>query len=71
MRQQNKRYCQTKTKVRSGAHASLPVEGYIVHPSVLNSSIEVAGTLLPFEETEIHPEVAGKVVMLSIKEGLM
>jgi membrane fusion protein (multidrug efflux system) len=41
----------------------------VVRPTVLNSSIEVAGTLLPFEETEIHPEVAGKVVMLSIREG--
>lgn len=48
---------------------SLGVEGYVVKPSVLNSSIDVAGTLMPFEETEIHPEVAGKIVMLSIKEG--
>jgi len=47
----------------------LSVEGFLVHPSVLNASIEVAGTLLPFEETEIHPEVAGKVIRLSIKEG--
>ncbi|KAA9041038.1 efflux RND transporter periplasmic adaptor subunit [Ginsengibacter hankyongi] len=54
---------------RPGANASLAVEGYVVTPSVLNSKIDVAGTLLPFEETEIHPEVAGKVVMLSIKEG--
>ena len=49
--------------------AALQVEGYIIHPSVLHSSIEVAGTLLPFEETEIHPEVSGKVTYLSIKEG--
>ncbi len=48
---------------------SLSVEGYLVQSSVLNSSIDVAGTLLPFEETEIHPEVSGKVVMLSINEG--
>ena len=58
---------------RAGSVASAPqalaVKGYIIHPSVLHSSIEVAGTLLPFEETEIHPEVAGKVVMLSIREG--
>lgn len=47
----------------------LSVEGFLVQPSVLHSSIDVAGTLLPFEETEIHPEVAGKVVMLSINEG--
>jgi membrane fusion protein, multidrug efflux system len=51
------------------AATSLSVEGFLVQPTILHSSIEVAGTLLPFEETEIHPEVAGKVVMLSIKEG--
>jgi membrane fusion protein, multidrug efflux system len=52
-----------------GSHSPLSVEGFKVGTSVLNSSIEIAGTLLPFEETEIHPEVAGKVVMLSINEG--
>lgn len=58
-----------KTEKKPQANAALSVEGYFVQSSVLNSSIDVAGTLLPFEETEIHPEVAGKVVMLSIKEG--
>ncbi|MDQ6757600.1 MAG: efflux RND transporter periplasmic adaptor subunit [Bacteroidota bacterium] len=47
----------------------LKVEGYVVKTSTLNQSIDVPGSLLPFEETEIHPEVAGKVVMLSIREG--
>ncbi len=49
--------------------APMPVEGFIVTPSVLNANVLVAGTLLPFEQTEIHPEVAGKVVALSIREG--
>jgi membrane fusion protein (multidrug efflux system) len=59
-----------KTNNKSAAHGGeLSVQGYIIYPSVLHSSIEVAGTLLPFEETEIHPEVSGKVTYLSIKEG--
>ncbi len=49
--------------------APMPVEGFILTPSVLNANVLVAGTLLPFEQTEIHPEVAGKVVSLSIREG--
>lgn len=67
--------CGSKTKdpkpsgQRSGTPGTLSVEGFLVQPTVLNESIEVAGTLLPFEETEIHPEVAGKVVLLSIREG--
>ena len=58
-----------KTGAKPGDPPALEVKGYIVHPSVLHSSIEVAGTLLPFEETEIHPEVSGKVTYLSIHEG--
>ena len=58
-----------RAAIRTGTGVALPVEGYIVYAAVLNSSIQVAGTLLPFEETEIYPEVVGKVVMLSIKEG--
>ena len=58
-----------KNNSQRPANATLSVEGYLVQASVLNSTIEVAGTLLPFEETEIHPEVPGKIVSLSIKEG--
>jgi len=47
----------------------LQVEGYVVKPFTLDQNIEVPGSLLPFEQTEIHPEVAGKVIMLSITEG--
>jgi len=54
---------------KSSDPPALAVEGYVIRPSVLHSSIEVAGTLLPFEETEIHPEVSGKVTYLSIHEG--
>jgi len=68
--------CGSKTKESKtvqhkggGAPQVLAVEGFLVQPTVLNSSIEVAGTLLPFQETEIHPEVAGRVVELSIHEG--
>jgi membrane fusion protein (multidrug efflux system) len=58
-----------KNNPTTSRNAALSVQGYIIYPSVLHSSIEVAGTLLPFEETEIHPEVSGKVTYLSIKEG--
>lgn len=58
-----------KIPVTADIHEGLAVQGYIIHPSVLHSSIEVAGTLLPFEQTDIHPEVSGKVTYLSIKEG--
>lgn len=65
----NEKQDSPKTSQTQDAQSALSVEGYIIHPSVLHSSIEVAGTLLPFEQTDIHPEVSGKVTYLSIKEG--
>ena len=35
----------------------------------MSEDIEVPGSLLPFEETEIRPEVSGKIVSLNIREG--
>ncbi len=58
-----------KNNAKSNEPTALSVQGYIIYPSVLHSSIEVAGTLLPFEETDIHPEVSGKLTYLSINEG--
>ena len=65
-----------KSGIKSGIIAKGPpkggtmkVEGYVVRTTSINESIEASGTLLPFDETDIHPEVAGRVVMLSIREG--
>ena len=47
----------------------LSVEGYIVKPTLLVNTISVSGTLLPFEETVLMPETAGRVVMINLPEG--
>jgi membrane fusion protein (multidrug efflux system) len=47
----------------------MSVEAFIVEPSTVTETIEVPGNLLPFESTELHPEVAGRVVSLNINEG--
>ena len=46
-----------------------PVEGFIVTPSVLSESISVSGTIKPFEETVLMPEVTGRVVSINLPEG--
>ncbi len=61
-------------KISPAASASarnMPVtsEGYLVKASTVSNSIEVPGNLMPFESTELHPEVAGRVVQLNVKEG--
>jgi membrane fusion protein (multidrug efflux system) len=45
------------------------VEGFIVRPADVEQTIQVAGTLRPFEETVLMPETAGRVVAINIQEG--
>ena len=45
------------------------VEGFMVKPSVIIEKIAVSGTLKPFEETVLMPEVTGRVVMINLPEG--
>lgn len=48
---------------------ALSLEAYIAKPENLNDLVEVPGTILAFESTEIHPEVSGRIVLLNVKEG--
>jgi membrane fusion protein, multidrug efflux system len=48
---------------------NLRVEGIIVEPVVLDQTKTIAGTLKPFEETVLKPEVAGRVVYINLSEG--
>jgi len=47
----------------------LDVEGFLVEPREVSETVEVPGTLLPAEETQIRAEVSGRVVELHIPEG--
>ena len=61
----------TKTGPSQGARKVLPiqVEAFIVRTKSLSENLEVPGTLLPFEETEIRPEISGRLVKMNIQEG--
>jgi len=48
---------------------TMTLEGFIVHPSLLDITVSVSGTLKSFEETVLMPEVSGRVVELNIVEG--
>lgn len=45
------------------------VSGYIVSPSRLTEGITASGSLLPVEETELHPEASGRIISLNLPEG--
>src|SRR5689334_20743699 len=56
---------------RQAGQANMPVqaEGFIVKTRPMSEAIEVPGSLLPYEETEIRPEISGRVVALNVREG--
>jgi membrane fusion protein (multidrug efflux system) len=50
---------------------SLEAEGFVVRSRPLAENIEMPGTLMPYETTEIRPEISGRIVELNIPEGRM
>ena len=48
---------------------SAKVDAYIVSKAAVNNEIEVPGSLAPFEETNLQPEVSGRVTGIFFKEG--
>jgi membrane fusion protein, multidrug efflux system len=59
----------TDEKNSNRQFANLSIEGIIVSPVVLDQIITISGTLKPFEETILMPEVAGRVVYINLSEG--
>ncbi|MEO6327320.1 MAG: efflux RND transporter periplasmic adaptor subunit [Ginsengibacter sp.] len=57
------------TKNTQPPRPQLKVDGIIAIPQAITESIEVPGSLLASETTEIHPEVSGRLTMLNVREG--
>jgi membrane fusion protein, multidrug efflux system len=49
----------------------LSVDAYIVKPTSVSEDVQVPGSLLPFEETQLRAEVGGRIVQLNINEGAL
>lgn len=47
----------------------MKVEGYIVKTMTVTDKAELPGSIIPNEETEIHPEISGRLVYLNLNEG--
>ncbi len=65
--------CEEKKDAKKPQDASkngpVSVEAIIIKATTVSESIEVAGNILPFELTEIRPEISGRVIQLNFKEG--
>lgn len=53
----------------NGGNMAIQADGFVVRTKSLSENLEVPGTILPFEQTEIRPEISGRVVQLNIREG--
>jgi membrane fusion protein, multidrug efflux system len=65
-------------KEKKGTNAAGPrqpgpinADAFIVEQKTISDRVEVPGTLMPAEETQIRAEVNGRVVQLNIQEGKM
>lgn len=62
--------CSKKNKESNrGRSGNFKVQYYVVKPTDLVNTINVTGTILPFEQTELRNEVQGRVTKLNLQEG--
>ena len=65
--------CEEKKDTKKPQDASksgpVSVEAIVIKATTVSESIEVAGNILPYELTEIRPEISGRVIQLNFKEG--
>lgn len=58
-----------KSPGKGGRQMTLKVDGFIVTPVSISEKIDVPGSLLANEATDIHPEISGRLVQLNVAEG--
>lgn len=67
--------CNNKAKKESAVQqAAAPrpparVDAFIVNTQTISDAIEIPGTIVADESTEIHPEVSGRITQLHVREG--
>lgn len=54
---------------KAGPKPPAKVDGFIVQTETISESIELPGTIVSGESADIHPEVAGRIVGLNVREG--
>ncbi len=52
-----------------GQRPPAKVDAFIVETRTISEAIEVPGTIVADESTEIHPEVSGRITSLNVREG--
>ena len=69
--------CGTKSKnaaspgITAGQPPPIQVEGFVVKTEALASGVEVPGSLIANESTELHPQISERIIRLTVNEGRM
>jgi membrane fusion protein (multidrug efflux system) len=64
-----KKEVQTQQKNAGNKPPAPKVDGFVVQTQTVSESLEVPGTIVSEDATEIHPEVSGRIVNLNVREG--
>jgi membrane fusion protein (multidrug efflux system) len=64
-----KKETQQQQKAGAGARPPVKADAYIVQTKLLEDNIEIPGSLVANETTDIHPEVSGLITGIYFKEG--
>jgi membrane fusion protein (multidrug efflux system) len=59
----------TANSTNTNRPSTMKVDGYVVRPQSYGESIEVPGSVIANEVTEVHPETSGRLVYLNVAEG--
>ena len=57
------------TQGNAGKNAPIRADAFLVKKVTLTDKIEIPGTLVANEATDIHPEISGRITYLNIAEG--
>ena len=63
---------ETKIPVDGNAKKQAPppvVNGFVINYTTVSDELELPGTIIANEETEIHPEISGRLIYLNATEG--
>ncbi len=65
----SKRKTDVSVQQKAGPRPPVRADGYVVRTQTMLNNIEIPGTIVANESTEIHPEVAGRVTGIYFREG--
>ena len=68
----NKIFSNSTKKEKAGGNnpsQQINIQGFVAREKKISNNVVASGTLLPAEQIELHPEVSGRIILLSINEG--